>query len=636
MSRSALRRAFFATWAIAFVMVCAPAAAQTYHVTDGGNAGAGTLRQVLSEATEPGDVVEIDASVPQVVLTAQIEIEQDAKIVGQGPGFSEIAATGTTRLFQIGTGNNDIDVTIEEVRLAGGRAPNGVNGAPQSGMFQAEPGSPGEDGGAIRNRGRLILRAVTLDSNEAGDGGQGGGAEAAFPLAPGKGGNGGRGGAIANEGTLTLIDSTVTGNAAGIAGAAGASATTAVIAQNGTSGGGGGIWNAGTLSVTGTTFIGNMAADGQTGSSDGTATALAGSVGGFGGAILNEGVATIGASTFNGNAAGAGGIGGSALALAANGGNGGGGGAIHNRATLRVTNSTLADNAAGGGGIGAASISGAGGTGGNGGFGGAIGSGAGEVTIAATTIAVNAAGDGGSGGFSTTTPGSDGAEGDSGGIAGSFFVVRGSVLALNTGNQANCSGVTEVQAGTLAFPEAGECDGATVADPRLDPEGLEDNGGPTPTIALQQGSGALGLVPDASCTDAAGAALGVDQRGVARPAGACDAGAFQLSDQAPQPPPQAGGPTPIAKITKRPKKTVKAKTKRAKVRFFFSSDTPGAGFQCKLDRTPFTRCTSPLGYRLMAGRHTFRVRALAGGQTGPEATASFKVKRVKKRGGRGR
>jgi hypothetical protein len=60
------------------------------------------------------------------------------------------------------------------------------------------------------------------------------------------------------------------------------------------------------------------------------------------------------------------------------------------------------------------------------------------------------------------------------------------------------------------------------ADPRLDPAGLQDNGGPTKTIALQLGSPAIDAAVAANCP-------ATDQRGIARPQGpGCDIGAFEL------------------------------------------------------------------------------------------------------------
>jgi hypothetical protein len=61
-------------------------------------------------------------------------------------------------------------------------------------------------------------------------------------------------------------------------------------------------------------------------------------------------------------------------------------------------------------------------------------------------------------------------------------------------------------------------------DPLLDPDGLQDNGGPTKTIALQPESPAVDLVAQEACPPPE-----TDQRGVERPQGeACDSGAYEL------------------------------------------------------------------------------------------------------------
>jgi hypothetical protein len=63
-------------------------------------------------------------------------------------------------------------------------------------------------------------------------------------------------------------------------------------------------------------------------------------------------------------------------------------------------------------------------------------------------------------------------------------------------------------------------------NPRLDPGGLEDNGGPTGTIALQTSSPAINSVPKS--TNGCGTSTSIDQRDVHRPQGKrCDAGAFE-------------------------------------------------------------------------------------------------------------
>jgi hypothetical protein len=82
---------------------------------------------------------------------------------------------------------------------------------------------------------------------------------------------------------------------------------------------------------------------------------------------------------------------------------------------------------------------------------------------------------------------------------------------------ANCTGSTTIT-GTNNIADDASCSGVPDSLTGLDPV-LADNGGPTPTHALQAGSNAI---------DAAGfCALGTDQRGAPR-VGACDSGAFEF------------------------------------------------------------------------------------------------------------
>jgi hypothetical protein len=79
-----------------------------------------------------------------------------------------------------------------------------------------------------------------------------------------------------------------------------------------------------------------------------------------------------------------------------------------------------------------------------------------------------------------------------------------------------------------------------------------------------------------------------------------------------------------------PKKTIKTKKKKVKVKFGFSSDVAGATFRCKLDKGQFAPCTSPRTYNVKVGKHTFSVEAFgpAGTDASP-ATFAFKVKKKK-------
>src|SRR6266404_5401477 len=63
----------------------------------------------------------------------------------------------------------------------------------------------------------------------------------------------------------------------------------------------------------------------------------------------------------------------------------------------------------------------------------------------------------------------------------------------------------------------------------LDSGGLQDNGGPTQTVALLANSAAFDAIPTASCTDVDGNTLTTDQRSITRPQQAgCDIGAYEL------------------------------------------------------------------------------------------------------------
>jgi hypothetical protein len=93
------------------------------------------------------------------------------------------------------------------------------------------------------------------------------------------------------------------------------------------------------------------------------------------------------------------------------------------------------------------------------------------------------------------------------------------------------------------------------------------------------------------------------------------------------------GTAPETAILKGPKRKVKTKKRRAKVRFLFASSEPGSSFACKLDKGQFQPCVSPVRRKVKKGRHNFQVFA-----TDPAAIADaspaahqFKVKRKKRK-----
>jgi uncharacterized membrane protein len=99
----------------------------------------------------------------------------------------------------------------------------------------------------------------------------------------------------------------------------------------------------------------------------------------------------------------------------------------------------------------------------------------------------------------------------------------------------------------------------------------------------------------------------------------------------PDPDPNSLGPEgtacPNTTITGRPPN----RTTRRRATFSFSSSRSPATFACRLDGGPFTACSSPFRTpRLAVGRHTFAVRAIAGGL--PDPTPATDAWRVRRRG----
>jgi hypothetical protein len=134
------------------------------------------------------------------------------------------------------------------------------------------------------------------------------------------------------------------------------------------------------------------------------------------------------------------------------------------------------------------------------------------------TVSGNQVGSGGGG------PGAAGAVGGGGGInAFGSATLQNTIVTGNSGG--NCLGAVTDAGHNVSFPDT-TCPGVN-GDPKLGP--LQDNGGPTQTMALGAGGAAIDQVP----TSGAGCPA-TDQRGVARPQGpACDIGAFELGQAVP-------------------------------------------------------------------------------------------------------
>ncbi len=312
------------------------------------------------------------------------------------------------------------------------------------------------------------------------------------------------GGGILNSGDLSISNSAITGNAAGNLGGGIANLGTATITDSDISSNsatvGGGIENdLGTLSLTGSLVLQNSASnDGGGIEDDGGTTTVSGSsiedntaANSGGGFDITAGTTTITASTVGYDIATA-------------------GAGIANAGTLSIANSTFADDLAtnAGGGIDTT----------------------GTLTAVNVTIADNQVGSSGTGG---------GLE-----VAGGTATLDNTIVASNTAGTGSSAPASDI-GGTVATSSSynlvgtggsGGLTGGTkgnqvgVASPDLGTPG--ENGGPTLTIALLQGSPAI----DAGSDSISGVTVpAYDQRGAIRgPAGlnagsTVDIGAYEAS-----------------------------------------------------------------------------------------------------------
>jgi CSLREA domain-containing protein len=584
--RLALVAVALIVWAVVLTAPAAQAAITVTTTADPGAPGQCSLREAIQAANSQspaGDCAAADAlPAPTTIivpagtylLNGQLHITGTANVVINGasssdPSQTTIDAGQTDRVLMI---DKDAQATLSALTLTGGRTPDGAaGGCCMPGTTQVIPAGSGGNGGGVYNDGALTLDHVVVKANATGAGGRGGDGGAAGPGtnagAGGQGGAGGDGGGVYNDfdGTLTLTNTEVTGNLAGHGGNGGAGGAGGASSPFANAGGGGGNGGSGggvfsvvgnhVVTLTNATISANTAGDGgiANGGGDGDITAGApntggpggdGGRGGDGGGLAVFGPFHITQSTVSANATGIGGTGGGggsggggSVGGGGQGGAGGEGGGVlvgftNPSSPFSLTNSTIASNTAAHGGNGGVP-SGAGGSGGS--AGGIFLSDAG--TIAYATIARNQTGDGG-------LLGGGGARAPDGGGGGLWIQsstptasVAGTLFASNTisgGAAQNCgyaSPGTSVadQGDNLSFPDS-SCPGIN-GDPALGT--LQDNGGPTPTMALGGGSAAL----DRIAANGAGCPA-VDQRGATRPfpaGGLCDIGAFELGP-APTPP----------------------------------------------------------------------------------------------------
>ena len=256
------------------------------------------------------------------------------------------------------------------------------------------------------------------------------------------------------------------------------SATTVTLSgftiRNGTSPFGGGIRNGGTLTINNCTLTGNKA----------VFTRLTG--GGSGGGILNSGTLTINNSTLSGNRADR------------------VGGGIANGGALTINNSTISGNSAVDPSLVDPPF----------GYGGGIYNNGGRLTINNGTLNGNSARISGGSIYNAAT------------ATLQNSIVASSPSGGNCGGTVSSNGYNLSSDGTCNFNRPGDLNNH---DPLLGP--LQNNGGPTHTMALLPGSPAIDGGNPSGCTDGQGNLFKTDQRGMPRPdqedSVGCDMGAYE-------------------------------------------------------------------------------------------------------------
>lgn len=416
-------------------------------------------------------------------LTGELQIDGPTTISGSGP--SGAGASVIEQVFPgarvISDASGSAALTLEDLEVTGGRLTSS-NG---TGVQSCAPTSGQAFGGGICSEAPLTLIDVAVTDNHAN--GADGNATAAD-------GDPAVGGAIYDTETLSLTNSTVSGNTA-----TGGGGLDGTASQGGGSGGPGGSAVTGaTVAITGSSITDNVSVGGGAGKGGTVVESVPGN-GGYATGGVSAANATIAGTTIEGNVA-VGGPGGDAVETGGGGGDGGeaDGGGVFAVGTISISGSTISDNSvtggAGGNGDGSIGLGGAAGDAGGGG----IMISKDPSSIASSTIDGNAASTGPRG----TSPGGIGFEGDGaaatgGGIAdglpsnpaqepGAALTITGSTIAANravaTGNPtgaadaSNASGggvqaavgarvtiVNSTAFGNLAnAPTAGVADGAGV------------------------------------------------------------------------------------------------------------------------------------------------------------------------------
>lgn len=508
-----------------------------------------SLREAITQAnsTAGPDTIVLPSGVFKITttgadedgnLTGDFDITDSLTIRGAGAGLTFVDGKQLDRVFDVlGTRPSSIQVTLQGLTVRNGKATGDGGGIRvgfadlivQSGALignQAALTGGGISNASAPGTGIVILRQTTVGRNVAGS--TGGGVEVVGGSLLGidrgrvlRNGAADGGGIFADA--VTLTDSVVLGNTATNDGG-GVRATSATLDHstlrgNDAGASGGGIW-ATAATITGSTIVANHAEQGGAGLDVGTLTLTESTVSrnsaGFNGGGILTGTATLTNSTLSYNTSNTfgGGVWGSTVTLdrssiVKNTANQNGGGIVAD--TVGLTDSTVNGNRAMtgfGGGLVSFSVTGT------------------NVTVCGNTAATRGGGIAAtSGSLLNCTVAANTAGTDCGGIFyqavfGSTFAIRNTIVARNT---VRVGGTGPDVAGTFAslghnlIGDGTGGGGFTTTDlvgtsakpinPRLG--ALQNNGGPTKTMALLAGSRAI----DAG--DNAGAPA-TDQRGLPR------------------------------------------------------------------------------------------------------------------------
>jgi len=407
-------------------------------VTNGGDAGTGSLRQAISEAAS-GDTIRFSDDIDTVYLTSgELLINKSLVVEGKNLDKSCILRSDTTlqfRIFKIAAPES-IRVELTDLSIRSGRSPDGDD-------FNIQ----GQHGGGIfipDTMHLVIMNDCNIEENSSGDGAYGTGSTT---------GNGGNGGGIFSNSNLQLIDCHITGNRTGTSPWAHSGGTwDSKSAGNG--GSGGGIYCTNNLSLDQCNFDGNICAKGGNAAGSTYSGGGNGGQGGNGGAVCSiNGLITITNTNFISNSTGKGGNA-SNSQQSCIAGSGGKGGALYFSGSIVLIDSTdIVYNNTGNGGGSSGNERSHGGQGGDGGGIYALNS---EVYISSVMISNNYTGKGGSGcGYSLECdPGN-------GGNGGGLYAELCQIVLIQSRIEGNYTGKGEGVENTMFYVAPGSGHGGS-------------------------------------------------------------------------------------------------------------------------------------------------------------------------------